>query len=36
MSFAEVSEQMGRSVDSVKNLWTRAIPRLRQLLEGPP
>jgi RNA polymerase sigma-70 factor (ECF subfamily) len=32
LNFPEVSRRMGRSVDSVKNLWTRALTRLRQLL----
>ncbi len=32
MSFAEVSEQMGRSVDSVEKLWTRAVGKLRSAL----
>jgi RNA polymerase sigma-70 factor (ECF subfamily) len=32
LSFPEVSERMGRTVDSVKNLWTRALTQLRQLL----
>jgi RNA polymerase sigma-70 factor (ECF subfamily) len=32
LSFPEVGERMGRSVDSVKNLWTRALTQLRQLL----
>jgi RNA polymerase sigma-70 factor (ECF subfamily) len=32
LSFPEVSRRMGRSVDSVKNLWTRALTQLRRLL----
>jgi RNA polymerase sigma-70 factor (ECF subfamily) len=32
LSFPEVAERMRRSVDSVKNLWARAIVRLRPLL----
>jgi RNA polymerase sigma-70 factor (ECF subfamily) len=28
----EVAERMGRSVDSVKKLWARAIARIRQVL----
>jgi RNA polymerase sigma-70 factor (ECF subfamily) len=32
LSFPEVARQMGRSVDSVKNLWLRALARLRRLL----
>ncbi len=30
--FAEVAEQMGRSVDSVEKLWVRALARLRKAL----
>lgn len=30
--FAEVAEQMGRSVDSVEKLWVRAPSRLRKIL----
>jgi RNA polymerase sigma-70 factor (ECF subfamily) len=32
LSFPEVSRRMGRTVDSVKNLWTRALTQLRHLL----
>jgi RNA polymerase sigma-70 factor, ECF subfamily len=32
LSFPEVSERMGRSLDSVKNLWARALARLRREL----
>jgi RNA polymerase sigma-70 factor, ECF subfamily len=32
--FGEVAELMGRSVDSVKNLWVRAIGSLRSALES--
>jgi RNA polymerase sigma-70 factor (ECF subfamily) len=32
LSFAEVSEKMGRSVDSVEKLWSRAVGKLRRLL----
>jgi RNA polymerase sigma-70 factor, ECF subfamily len=32
LSFAEVADRMGRSLDSVKNLWIRALTRLRHLL----
>jgi RNA polymerase sigma-70 factor (ECF subfamily) len=32
LAFPEVARRMGRSVDSVKNLWLRALPRLRRLL----
>jgi RNA polymerase sigma-70 factor (ECF subfamily) len=36
LSFPDVARRMGRSVDSVKNLWPRALVRLRRLLEGAP
>jgi RNA polymerase sigma-70 factor (ECF subfamily) len=32
LSFPEVAERMGRSLDSVKNIWTRALARLRRTL----
>lgn len=32
LSFSEVASRMDRTVDSVKNLWTRAITKLRQSL----
>jgi RNA polymerase sigma-70 factor (ECF subfamily) len=32
LSFPEVAERMGRSLDSVKNLWIRALARLRRSL----
>jgi RNA polymerase sigma-70 factor (ECF subfamily) len=32
LGFAEVSRRMGRSEDSVKNLWARALVRLRHVL----
>ncbi len=32
-AFAEVARRMGRTVESVKKLWARALPRLRELLE---
>jgi RNA polymerase sigma-70 factor (ECF subfamily) len=35
LAFPEVARRMGRSVDSVKNLWLRALPRLRRVLGGP-
>jgi RNA polymerase sigma-70 factor (ECF subfamily) len=36
LSFPEVARRMGRSLDSVKNLWARAVVRLRAALgEGP-
>jgi RNA polymerase sigma-70 factor (ECF subfamily) len=34
LSFPEVARHMGRSLDSVKNIWARALARLRQNLEG--
>jgi RNA polymerase sigma-70 factor (ECF subfamily) len=34
LSYPEVAKRMGRSVDSVKNLWARALGRLRRLLGG--
>lgn len=33
LSFPEVSRRMGRTLDSVKNLWARALARLRRSLE---
>ncbi|MGE3817884.1 MAG: sigma-70 family RNA polymerase sigma factor [Isosphaeraceae bacterium] len=30
LSFPEVAQRMGRSLDSVKNLWVRALARLRR------
>ena len=38
LSFPQVAERMGRTEDSVKNLWTRALARLRrslEVLDGP-
>jgi RNA polymerase sigma-70 factor (ECF subfamily) len=32
LPFAEVAQQMGRSVDSVEKLWVRALARLRRTL----
>jgi RNA polymerase sigma-70 factor (ECF subfamily) len=32
LSFAEVSQRMGRSIDSVGKLWMRALVRLRQIM----
>jgi RNA polymerase sigma-70 factor (ECF subfamily) len=32
LAFPEVARRMGRSVDGVKNLWLRALPRLRRIL----
>jgi RNA polymerase sigma-70 factor (ECF subfamily) len=34
LSFPEVAERMGRTVDAVKKLWTRALPPLRRSLKG--
>nr|WP_303652830.1 sigma-70 family RNA polymerase sigma factor [Paludisphaera mucosa] len=34
LSFPEVSERMGRTQDSVKNLWARALAKLRRELEA--
>jgi RNA polymerase sigma-70 factor (ECF subfamily) len=36
LSFPEVAQQMGRSVDSVEKLWIRALAKLRLSLGGPP
>ena len=35
LKFAEVAQQMGRTVDSVKKMWTPALARLRSTLGGP-
>jgi RNA polymerase sigma-70 factor (ECF subfamily) len=32
LSFPEVARRMGRTVDSVKNLWLRALAKLREIL----
>lgn len=34
LSFPEVASRMGRTVNSVKNLWARALARLRRILGG--
>jgi RNA polymerase sigma-70 factor (ECF subfamily) len=34
LSMAEVAERMGRSIDSVKKVWSRGLIRLRSELEG--
>jgi RNA polymerase sigma-70 factor (ECF subfamily) len=34
LSFPQVAERMGRSLDSVEKLWMRGLARLRQVLEG--
>jgi RNA polymerase sigma-70 factor, ECF subfamily len=36
LSFPEVARTMGRTLDSVKNLWARALARLRHTLGDPP
>jgi RNA polymerase sigma-70 factor (ECF subfamily) len=36
LAFPEVARRMGRSVDSVKNLWARALGRLRRSLRDEP
>jgi RNA polymerase sigma-70 factor (ECF subfamily) len=36
LSVAETARRMGRSIDSVKNLWARALARLRRSLGGEP
>jgi RNA polymerase sigma-70 factor (ECF subfamily) len=35
-SFPEVARRLGRSVDAVKKLWARAVPRLREVLGEEP
>lgn len=34
LSFPDVAERMGRSLDSVQKLWVRGLARLRQLMKG--
>jgi RNA polymerase sigma-70 factor (ECF subfamily) len=36
LSFPEVARRMGRTVDSVKNIWARALARLRRTVGGTP
>jgi RNA polymerase sigma-70 factor (ECF subfamily) len=36
LTFPEVAGRMGRSLDSVKNLWTRGLARLRDAVGGEP
>jgi RNA polymerase sigma-70 factor (ECF subfamily) len=36
LTFPDVARRMGRSLDSVKNLWTRALARLRHTLGAAP
>lgn len=35
LSFPDVAQRMGRSLDSVEKLWMRGLARLRQILGGP-
>jgi RNA polymerase sigma-70 factor (ECF subfamily) len=36
LSFPDVARRMSRSLDSVKNLWTRGLARLRRVLRETP
>jgi len=36
LTFPEVAGRMGRTVDSVKNVWARALAQLRRSLGAPP
>src|SRR5262245_49005130 len=36
LTFPQVADRMGRSVDSVEKLWVRALARLRQTVGGSP
>ena len=36
LTFPEVADRMGRSLDSVEKLWVRALPRLRRALGAEP
>ena len=36
LTFPEVAGRMGRTVDSVKNVWARALAQLRRSPGGPP
>lgn len=36
LTFPEVAEQLGRTIDSVKKLWTRALVQLRRVLGDEP
>jgi RNA polymerase sigma-70 factor (ECF subfamily) len=36
LGFPEAARRMGRSVNSVKNLWARAVARLRRSLGSSP
>jgi RNA polymerase sigma-70 factor (ECF subfamily) len=35
LTFPEVSQRMGRSLDSVEKLWVRGLAQLRQVMGGP-
>ena len=35
LGFPEVARRLGRTEDSVKNVWLRALARLRRILEEP-
>jgi RNA polymerase sigma-70 factor (ECF subfamily) len=35
LSFPDVARRMGRTEDSVRNLWVRALARMRRVLEDP-
>lgn len=34
LSFPEIAERLGRSLDSVKNLWARGLAQLREVMGG--
>lgn len=36
LTFPEISQRMGRSVDSVKNIWPRALARLKRIMRDEP
>ena len=36
LTFPEVAQRMGRTLDVVKKLWPRALARLRRVLGDPP
>jgi RNA polymerase sigma-70 factor (ECF subfamily) len=36
LTFPDIARRMSRTVDSVKNLWARALAQLRRLLGDPP
>jgi RNA polymerase sigma-70 factor (ECF subfamily) len=35
LSFPEIARRLDRSLDSVKNLWLRALARLRRAMKEP-